>query len=219
MPIGTCRLCGASNVRLLDSHFMCAGFYKIARDGKSSNPNPVLVSTEVSIISSEQARDHLLCAECERRLNERGEDWVLRNCWHDETVFPLRNALVSRKPSMLSTPGFTVFEGRAVPELKAEKLIYFAASIFWRGAAHDWVLMRQTPTRLSLGPYEEMLRQFLLDGAFPENAFLIVRYEQHVADAKHANGVSLSEESRCWLSTTRKVGALANPEGVKTRGR
>ena len=75
---------------------------------------------------------------------------------------------------MLSSPGFTVFEGRTVPDINAGKLMYFAASIFWRGAAHDWVLMRQRPTRLSLGPYEESLRQFLLDGPFPENASLIV---------------------------------------------
>jgi hypothetical protein len=42
MPVGTCRLCQLQNVELRDSHFMSAGFYKIARDESRSNPNPAL---------------------------------------------------------------------------------------------------------------------------------------------------------------------------------
>ncbi len=143
MPIGTCRLCQLQNVELRDSHFMSAGFYKIARDESRSNPNPVLVSEDVSMISSEQAKDYLLCAECEDRFNKGGEDWVLKNCWHNETEFPLRSALVASQPSPLSSPDFTIFEGAAVPGAEPDKLVYFAASIFWRAAAHDWIFMRQ----------------------------------------------------------------------------
>jgi hypothetical protein len=57
MSNGTCRLCLTPNVKLRASHFMSAGFYKIARDESKSNPNPVLVSEDVSLISSEQAKD------------------------------------------------------------------------------------------------------------------------------------------------------------------
>jgi len=108
MPIGTCRLCQLQNVELRDSHFMSAGFYKIARDESRSNPNPVLVSEDVSMISSEQAKDYLLCAKCEDRFNKGGEDWVLKNCWHNENEFPLRSALVASLPSPLSSPDFTI---------------------------------------------------------------------------------------------------------------
>ena len=175
MPTGTCRLCRTHGVELRDSHFMSAGFYKLARDHTRSNPNPVLVSEDVSLISSEQAKDHLLCGDCEDRFNRGGETWVLRNCWHSENEFPLRTALVATKPSPLSTPGFTIFQADGVASVEPDKLAYFAASIFWRAAAHDWVFMRQEPKRLELGPYEEPLRLFLLDKAvFPKDAVLIV---------------------------------------------
>ena len=175
MPTGTCRLCHNHDVDLRDSHFISSGFYKLARDGTRANPNPVLVSESVSIVSSDQATDYLLCAECEGRFNTGGEDWILKNCWHSESDFTLRAALLETAPSPLSTPGFTIFEGVAAAANEPDKLAYFAASIFWRGAAHDWVFMRQKPKRLELGPYEEQLRSYLLGtGVFPEDAVLVV---------------------------------------------
>lgn len=175
MPLGTCRLCRTPDVKLRDSHFMSAGFYKLARDDSRSNPNPVLVSEEISLLSSEQATAHLLCAKCEGRFNKGGETWVLKNCWHSETDFPLREALLPTMPSPLSLPDFTIFEARSASGVDADKLAYFAASIFWRGAAHDWVFIKRNPKRLELGRYEEQLRLFLLDKAwFPKDTVLIV---------------------------------------------
>ena len=55
MPVGRCRLCLTQNVQLRDSHFMSAGFYKLARDESRANPKPVLINEEVSLLSSEQA--------------------------------------------------------------------------------------------------------------------------------------------------------------------
>jgi hypothetical protein len=135
-------------VDLRDSHFISSGFYKLARDGTRANPNPVLVSESVSIVSSDQATDYLLCTECEGRFNAGGEDWILKNCWHSESEFMLRAALLATTPSPLSTPGFTIFEGVAAAANEPDKLAYFAASIFWRGAAHDWIFMRQKPNVL-----------------------------------------------------------------------
>jgi hypothetical protein len=174
MPTGICRLCRTPNVELRDSHFMSAGFYKIARDESRSNPNPVLVSEDVTILSSEQAKDHLLCGDCEERFNKGGETWVLKNCWRSETEFSLRDALLVTTPSRFSTPGFTIFEGRSAAGVEPDRLAYFGASIFWRGAAHDWVFMRRNPKRLKFGPYEEPLRRFLLGNPFPNDAVMIV---------------------------------------------
>jgi len=175
MPTGTCRLCHKHDVDLRDSHFISSGFYKLARDGTRANPNPVLVSESVSIVSSDQATDYLLCTECEGRFNAGGEDWILKNCWRSESEFMLRAALLATTPSPLSIPGFTIFEGVAAAANEPDKLAYFAASIFWRGAAHDWIFMRQKPKRLGLGPYEEQLRSYLLGNAvFPEDAVLVV---------------------------------------------
>ena len=174
MAQGSCRLCLTPNVELRNSHFMSAGFYKLARDESRSNPNPVLVSEQVSLLSSEQAKDYLLCAECEDRFNLGGEAWVLGNCWHSESDFPLREALLATTPSPLSSPDFTIFKGAGAAGVEPDKLSYFGSSIFWRGASHDWVFMRRNPKRLELGPYEEPLRRFLVGDPFPKDIVLIV---------------------------------------------
>ena len=55
MPKGTCRLCLAKDVELRDSHFMSAGFYKIAFDETQDIPHPVVISPGASVLSSAQA--------------------------------------------------------------------------------------------------------------------------------------------------------------------
>jgi hypothetical protein len=175
MPIGRCRLCLTQDVQLRDSHFMSAGFYKLARDESRSNPNPVLINEDVSLLSSEQATAYLLCGKCEERFNGGGETWVLKNCWHSEVDFPLRFNLLAISVSPLSTPGFRIFESARSEAIDAARLTYFGASIFWRASVHDWVLMRRHPKRLELGPYEEPLRLFLLELAgFPGDVFMII---------------------------------------------
>jgi hypothetical protein len=175
MPVGRCRLCLAQDVQLRDSHFMSAGFYKLARDESRANPNPVLINEEVSLLSSEQATAYVLCGECEERFNSGGETWVLKNCWHSEVDFQLRSNLVAISPSPLSTPAFTIIESVRSEAIDAARLTYFGVSIFWRASVHDWVLMRRHPKRLELGPYEEPLRLFLLELAnFPSNALMII---------------------------------------------
>ena len=76
MPLGKCALCLEAG-ELRDSHFLPAGFYRILREG-APTANPVFVNKMSAIMSSAQARAHLLCAECERRFNDGGEDWVRR---------------------------------------------------------------------------------------------------------------------------------------------
>lgn len=47
---------------------------------EGSGEDPVLVKKSTAFVSSAQARAYLLCEECERRFNDGGEDWVLKNC-------------------------------------------------------------------------------------------------------------------------------------------
>jgi hypothetical protein len=173
MRRGTCRLCLVPDQELKDSHFLLAALYKIARTPKHKNPNPILLSTKVALQSSKQAKDYMFCGVCEDRFNKGGEAWVARNCWPDETNFPLRTALLNAPASRLSTPGFTIYETAAIPAVDGDKLTYFAASIFWRGGVHDWPLLDPPPIRLKLGPYEEGLRQFLMGGEFPKDTVII----------------------------------------------
>lgn len=173
MPIGSCRLCQKERP-LQDSHLMPAGIYAIVRDGDHPADHPVLMMKGAAVATSAQARAHMLCAECERRFDKGGEEWVIENCWHGEGNFPLRTALVAA-PAFVDEPGFRAFEARNVLGVDLDRLVYFAASVFWRGALAGWRIGKGRPTRLPLGPYEEELRQFLLgEMPFPQHILLII---------------------------------------------
>lgn len=125
------------------------------------------------VATSEQVRGYMLCAECEDRFNKGGEAWILRNCWRTDTQFPLRSALAATTP-VAASPTFAAFAAASIPGVDVDKLAYFAASVFWRGALKGW---RRTadhvPVPLDLGRYEEQLRLFLHgDGGFPANVVL-----------------------------------------------
>jgi hypothetical protein len=171
MAVGACALCLEAR-ELRDSHFLPAGFYRIMRDGSSENP--VLVNKSAAFMSSAQARAHLLCAECERRLNDGGEDWVLKNCWRSPANFPLHSALPAAT-RFLDEKGFRSYEGQKISSMAIDKLSYFGASIFWRAAIHDWSVGKEKDHRLTLGPFEEKLRQYLMgETGIPDGIVLLV---------------------------------------------
>ncbi len=174
MPKGTCRLCLAKDVELCDSHFVPAGFYKIAFDETQDIPHPVVISPGASVLSSAQATDYLLCADCEDRFNKNGEGWILKHCWKDETYFPIFDILRAAGPSPTSEPKFLVYDVTKIPAIDLDTLVYFGASIFWRAAMHQWRLLRPNPTKLELGPLEEKLRAYLMGGPFPRNPVMII---------------------------------------------
>jgi hypothetical protein len=70
---GDCGLCQAIGVELLDSHYVPRSLYKLIRDPRFPNPHPVLIGGGASRISSRQASDYFLCADCEDRFSKRGE--------------------------------------------------------------------------------------------------------------------------------------------------
>ena len=51
-----------------------------------------------------------------------------------------------------------------MPEFDMPKLVYFALSVFWRGAVRNWTIEGETPLdQVDLGKYLEAIRLFLLD--------------------------------------------------------
>ncbi len=53
-------------------------------------------------------------------------------------------------------------------------MTYFAASMFWRAAVHNWS-NRSRELAIDLGPYREQLRQYLAAaGEFPKNCMLAI---------------------------------------------
>lgn len=131
------------------------------------NPNPVALSNNELVQSSTQLSDYLLCSDCEQKFSKNGESWVLANIPRNyEEQFPILNALNAETP-ILEEGGTKVYAGAKVKRLDMEKIVYFAMSVFWRGAVHVWKssLHSEAPD-VNLCAYEEPIRQFLL-GASP----------------------------------------------------
>jgi uncharacterized protein YlaI len=81
MRRGKCELC--HRVRdLHDSHFLPKAGYKRAREASLTNPNPVVISAGKLKQSSAQIRNLKFCGECESRLNNGGEKWVVNATPH-----------------------------------------------------------------------------------------------------------------------------------------
>jgi hypothetical protein len=164
MPPGVCKLC-LNNRELLESHFLPAGVFSQLRVNSLTNPNPVVITKTVTLTSSKQPRDYVLCAECERRFNERGEQWVLANMAREEG-FLLQDALATHGP-VDYTEDFAIFAGARIPAINMDALVYFAMSVFWRAAIHEWPNVDGKTRPLDLAEFLEPIRLFLLGGDFP----------------------------------------------------
>lgn len=179
MTPGMCRLClKASSLR--KSHFIPAGIYRQLRENAedgtdpSTNPNPWEISSVGSVQTNKQMTAHLLCDECETRLSQRGEDWVLKHFLKANGAFKLAEILAQHAPAVqLDTNATKVYLASGIPEIDVAALTYFTASIFWRGSIHPWDRGGIVP--VPLGPYAEPMRQYLNGEAeFPENVSLLI---------------------------------------------
>jgi hypothetical protein len=167
-----CKLCHSPS-ELLESHYIPKAAYKIIRQ-KNQAP-PVLVSDKVAIQSDKQIVDRLLCATCEDRFNKNGEGWALEYCFRGDDDFKLKRLIQTQGPAW-DNGRLQAYAAATIPEIDIEKLAYFAASIIWRGAVHQWKLKGIPVATLEIVPkYEEELRLYLLgEAAFPTNAVVWV---------------------------------------------
>jgi hypothetical protein len=137
MELGVCKLCGKTK-DLCDSHYVLAAVYKYSRAAELKNPNPVMLRGDSSKQGTIQARDYVFCQDCERLLNENGERWVSQVIPKDYGApFPLLEALKKANP-VTREPGRVRLSTVGLHDVGIEKLLYFAASVFWRGAVHEW---------------------------------------------------------------------------------
>lgn len=194
MPTGNCGLCGAT-AELQDSHLLPKSTYKLLKkaaevDGQK-NTNPVVVSVAVALKTSAQVSDYFLCKECEGQFSAGGEKWMMETSWHPDKSFPLRDALLKAKPAHIGKNDVTIYNAASIANVDVAKLLYFAASVFWRAAAHEFgPILGQKPQKLALGPYADELRDFLLGKApFPKNAALVVTVSSETDDG--ANELTL----------------------------
>jgi hypothetical protein len=108
-PIGVCALC-LRTAELCDSHLVPKSLYRVARAADHrAHPDPVLLTSTVRRQTSFQATQYLLCAECQKRFDQNGEDWVMRHCYRGRDRFRLRELLGGPRRFMLTrrTPSST----------------------------------------------------------------------------------------------------------------
>ncbi len=168
-----CRLC-RNVTELQNSHFLPAAMYKHMHfPGDTSH---IIMDRQNLAVknprTSKQVRDHILCVECEDRFSKGGERWVMTNGFHPSGSVPLQAALMNATPAHHATD-FSAYPGTATPGVELEPLVYFAASVFWRAAVHDW---GDAGYRLQLGSrYQEGFRQYLMGVApFPNHVALLI---------------------------------------------
>jgi hypothetical protein len=160
---------------LQESHFIPRSIYKILRSSDSENRVSVTVTGDRAWICDKQVTDYVFCKDCEDRFNRNGEGWVARNCARDESTFLLRDVLQTVTPIVLAND-IQVYPSRLAPQIEPTKLVYFAASVFWRGSVHEWEAGGKKATLVSLGTkYQEEFRRYLLGQAdFPANGVMMV---------------------------------------------
>jgi hypothetical protein len=173
-PAQACKLCGEAR-QLVRSHLIASGFYELLRDRNptATNQNPIVMSRKVSMHTSRQVADYVLCKECDQRLATYGEEWVLRHV-NNGTRFPLFDRLNLAIPiGDLSGPEVQAFSGTAVG-IDTQQLTYFALSVIWRAAVHKWHTSNTETIGISLGCYEEQIRRYLLGKAgFPNDVVVM----------------------------------------------
>jgi hypothetical protein len=156
---GTCKLC-LNPKRLCESHLMPAALYKACQAPSLKNPNPIRISKGKRFQTSKQVWAHLLCWDCEQRLNSNGENPVLP--WlYTGKEFRLLNRMNLAHPH-LELQSMTFFSGPNIG-IDTEQFCYFALSIMWKAAVYDWLQAdgRRAPY-IDLVRYENVIRRFLL---------------------------------------------------------
>jgi hypothetical protein len=182
--IDVCALCKRSGQELQASHFLPAGVYRVTRDETQDNPDPLKFNDHGVFQNSRQVKDYLLCRECEDRLNKGGEHWFLANCWRKDK-FLLASLLHASRPTD-SSGAITFFHADQIPAIDVAALSYFAASMFWRASVHQWKSDGKENRGITLGPYEEDLRLYLMGQTpFPENCVLWVSVPETITPFVH----------------------------------
>lgn len=174
MHVSICKLCLLER-DLQQSHLIPAAVYRLLNDDRTSNPNPVLVTTRTIVQTSMQTKAHLLCKDCEQLLSKRGEGKICPLLARADGSFPFFQYLCSVAPDTAFNEmmAFAAARNFLIP---VTALTHFALGIFWKAAVHNWSY-KGFGKQINLGPYAESLRCFLLASEtepFPDNMSLIV---------------------------------------------
>lgn len=166
--VGTCRLCKRRRV-LCKSHYLGRALHRLA----FTNGRPGIVMTpNVTLASARQLWAHLLCKECEGRLNRLGETPTFR--WMDNGKSFRLLERMNLALEVKRERGAVTFSGAAMG-VDTERLAFFALAVLWKGSVHKWLTIERQTTSVDLGSFQEPIRKFLLgQGPFPPDVYVLV---------------------------------------------
>lgn len=167
---GKCALC-LLKAELMVSHFFPQSSYKHIRAKKGMQDSPIHLDVKNgdAFYSDVQITYKLLCSTCEQKFSQFGEN-IVSKVWATSKGFPLREQLVNAK-LMYADPGFKIFDNDSFSKELVDGLFYFAVSLIWR--ARVWDRSDARVSDVSLGPYQEKFRKFLLEGCELESVHLL----------------------------------------------
>lgn len=165
-----CALCRQDRP-LLNSHLLAAAIYKSLRAQKAQNPDPVHVKGGSAFTSSKQIDKELLCQSCEQLLHQLGEDQVLRSYHRKLGEFKLPSLLTNERvisaTDRISWYEFAGSNQRLIDAMVP--MVHFAVGVTWKASV--W-----PSSQVSLGPYREIFRHFVLEGSsLPETVTIYVQ--------------------------------------------
>ena len=130
------------------------------------------MSPRVSVQTSFQMTQPLLCSACERRFSEHGESYVLPLLARGRK-FPLLERLRVSLPlyEMSDNAAFTC----SSVGFDATKIGYFGLSVLWRAAVRPWQTFDRNTTTAQVDPrYMETVRSYLVgDSDFPKEVAVV----------------------------------------------
>jgi hypothetical protein len=165
-----CKLCHRKRV-LCRSHYLGAALFRLCRE---AGENPVVMTPQLVTMSPRQMWAHLLCQECEKRFCDLGERPTMQ-LLNGKEGFRLLNLMTLAHPFRRDETGRTIIYSGSDMGIDTAPLAYFALSLLWRGAVHQWKTLKGQTTSVSLGEYEETIRRYLLgETDFPDDVYVAV---------------------------------------------
>lgn len=142
------------------SHFMPQGILNLCT---SSDSPPIIATSEFMMPSARPVTDYVLCRDCEQRLSQNGETWMIPQLATEHGDFPLYSKITTQEPAG-TTDYAHAYLLATNAEIKTEHIIHFALGMFWKASIHSWQKGIEESRISRLGPISDQLRLFLLEG-------------------------------------------------------
>jgi hypothetical protein len=130
------------------------------------------MTPKVILATPRQLWAHLLCQGCEDRLNRMGENVVLQ--WLDDNHGFRLLEWMQRSCIVKDEGGVVTFSARDMG-IDTEPFAHFGLGLLWKAAVRQWSTAEGQTTSINLGPYEEIIRRYLLgEAGLPDGVYVVL---------------------------------------------